>query len=507
MKRFILPVFILIILFFLPFSCRETSPGADSSTGEELARIHCASCHLFPEPELLDKKSWDQYILPRMGYMLGHLPADSVPKGYIEESAKKIAFRNPMLFRQESPLNDSDWEKIRAFYIENAPAEAIRAEVRPVKKELPQFVVQKPDFKLSPPSTTMARFSGENILFGDANTKRLYQLNSMLEPMSIANVREGAVWLNETEEEIRLVVMGSFSPTDQESGFLMSLPKTPGGGTRILIDSLRRPVHADFGDLNGDGREDVVICEFAKWTGKLSWWEQLPSGEYQEHLLRNMPGAIKAYIRDMDQDGKKDIIALFGQADEGIFLFYNEGGGRFREERVLRFSPSHGSSFFDLCEINGDGHPDIIYTNGDNADFPPVVKKYHGIHLYQNDGANQFEEVLFYPQYGAYGAIPEDFDKDGDIDLAAISFFPDFQQQPEQSFLYLENQGNWEFEAFTFPEFLSGRWIVMDAGDPDQDGDTDLILGSLTFEVVPQMGLVDKWVEGGLPFILLQNQQ
>ncbi|MEZ4934360.1 MAG: VCBS repeat-containing protein [Saprospiraceae bacterium] len=148
----------------------------------------------------------------------------------------------------------------------------------------------------------------------------------------------------------------------------------------------------------------------------------------------------------------------------------------------------------------------MIYTNGDNADFPPINKPYHGIRIFENDGKNNFKEIFFYPLHGAYNAIPADFDKDGDLDIAAISFFPDFKNTPEEGFIYLENKGKWKMEASTFNGVEKGRWIVMDAGDLDEDGDLDLILGSLAFEVIPKMGLVDKWVKNGLPYILLENK-
>jgi hypothetical protein len=45
----------------------------------------------------------------------------------------------------------------------------------------------------------------------------------------------------------------------------------------------------------------------------------------------------------------------------------------------------------------------------------------------------------------------------------------------------------------------------MDAGDPDGDGDLDLLLGALTFEVIPKLGLIDRWSNNGIPFIFLEN--
>ncbi len=75
----------------------------------------------------------------------------------------------------------------------------------------------------------------------------------------------------------------------------------------------------------------------------------------------------------------------------------------------------------------------------------------------------------------AYNAVVEDFDQDGDRDIAAISFFPDFKNSPEESFVYLENDGFNHFSPSTFEKVNKGRWIVMDASDYDKDGDTDLV--------------------------------
>lgn len=113
-----------------------------------------------------------------------------------------------------------------------------------------------------------------------------------------------------------------------------------------------------------------------------------------------------------------DIVALFGQGDEGIYTYYNEGQGKFKEVRTLRFPASFGSSFFALYDFNADGHEDILYTCGDNADYSPILKPYHGIRIFTNDGKNNFKQTWFYPLHGAYKALPVDFDRDGDVDLA-----------------------------------------------------------------------------------------
>ena len=113
--------------------------------------------------------------------------------------------------------------------------------------------------------------------------------------------------------------------------------------------------------------------------------------------------------------------------------------------------------------------------------------------------------IQYQPLYGAYGALPRDFDLDGDMDIAAISFFPNFQNQPNESFLFLENDGQGGYLPHSFSQAGAGRWIVMAAGDIDRDEDKDIVLGSLAFEVIPDNGEVERWVKNGIPFVVLRN--
>ena len=504
----------LVVLFFI-IGCHNLEPDdLKPLSGKELAQIHCGSCHAFPEPNHLDKKSWENYVLPRMGYLLGIRPTEPKQLKILEEGFEFSLIKNTSSIADAPLLNDMEWSKIQSYYLDNSPNQ-LKIPKRPkIEKGLPNFRLRTPSNRLSPPSTTLVKMTEPSGLFiGDAHTKSLLEFSSDLSLQNAANVREGAVWLNDLEEEFLITVMGSFAPTDKPSGFVMSLPKNQKMPPQIIINNLQRPVHTTISDLNRDGLKDLVICEFGKWQGGLSYWQQKPNQTYEKHLLRATPGATKAYVKDFDRNGFKDIIALFSQGDEGIFIFYNEGNGNFREERVIQFPPSYGSSFFNLYDFNRDGYADIIHTAGDNADFSPLLKPYHGIRVFLNNGRNQFKQVFFYPLNGAYQAIPKDFDLDGDIDIAAISFFPDFQNHPEEGFIYLENQGTqniWSienFKAYSFPEVVNGRWIVADIGDLDDDRDIDLILGSLAFEVSPKskQNFVENWMNLGIPFVVLEN--
>ena len=113
--------------------------------------------------------------------------------------------------------------------------------------------------------------------------------------------------------------------------------------TAAAIEFLQRPVQSVQVDLNGDGKPDELVCEFGHTTGALSWYENLGDNHYTRHVLRPLPGAIKAYVQDYNHDGLPDLFVLFAQGEEGVFLFTNRGHGQFDQKEILQFPPTYGS--------------------------------------------------------------------------------------------------------------------------------------------------------------------
>jgi hypothetical protein len=306
-------------------------------------------------------------------------------------------------------------------------------------------------------------------------------------------------------DKLVLCNTGVLNPNNGRFGSIKSISLHDTSNRDILYDGLMRPVQINRVDLNKDGKADFLICEFGNLKGALSWLENKGNDQYEYHVIRAVPGAIKTYIDDYNHDGLPDIWALFAQGDEGIFLFTNKGNGMFDTKQVLRFPPSYGSSSFELDDFNKDGFADIVYTCGDNADYSRILKPYHGVYIFLNDGRNNFTQKYFYPINGCYKAIAKDFDNDGDLDIATISFFADYAHQPEEGFVYLKNNGNFNFTPYSVEATKYGRWLTMDAGDFDGDGKIDLALGN--FSVAPGMfkSSID-WMKQP-PFLILKNLQ
>jgi len=481
-------------------------PAAPDPTGEQLARIYCAICHAYPAPDLLPKAIWKDVVLPRMGQQFGIYPADGVRASLFEPGPGGERVRAAGIFPEEATLPDELWQRICQFYLDQAPDSLLIPASGAYGKPLTQFAARLPALSLSPPSTTLIRFRPDGGLWlGDANTQRMYWLRPDLSVEKAARLAEGVVDIQPDGLGAFITLMGSFSPTDAPSGAVVYLKDQSGVG-QLLLENLQRPVHSTWADFNGDGRRDAVVCEYGKWTGGLSLWLQQPDGSFSKTWLRQKPGAIKTLVRDFNNDGFPDLLALFGQGDEGIFRYINDGHGHFTEAIVLRLPPTYGSSSLRLIDVNADGREDIVYTCGDNADYRPILKPYHGIYIFTATDSSAYSPALFLPLHGAYDAIPADFDRDGDLDMAAIAFFPDFSHSPAQGFVYFENIGAGQYTPHTSDASALGRWIVMDVGDIENDGDLDIALGALTFEVIPDRGEVRRWVEGGLPALILENK-
>jgi hypothetical protein len=479
------------------------------ATGRAYAQTVCATCHLEPKPDLFSRETWKTGPIPWMAFVMGLAPelfrGDPEHKAILESGAVLT----------QPPLSTEEFGKIFAYYYKMAPEKNPALPSRPaLKRTLPGFTPKPLAYRQREPMASAVRFDQRSgmLLVGDglSHTIDLVDLKGNTVQSTLA--ARFPVKIDPTDEGVFVTCIGDFFPSQNATGKILFFPRKEGrlAPARTVLENLHRPSGARFADLNGDGIQDILVSMFGYYTGRLAWFEGSKEGKFLEHEIYPKPGTVLAEIRDLDGDGDLDVVALVAQAIEGLFFFINDGRGEFTERLIFQRHPAFGHTHFELVDFDQDGDMDVVTANGDIGDIPSPPRHFHGVRIYLNDGSLNFKERYFFPMHGATKAVPKDFDGDGDFDLAVTSYYPNFAKTPEEGFIYLENQGDWEFVPHVFEGASAGRWIAMEVADIDSDGDEDIVLGSVrrgpgrTAYVPAELN--QRWLSEGVSLLLLENQ-
>lgn len=490
-------VIITVVAFQVLSACSPTSKEEKLvNAGRQLSNTYCQGCHQLPAPNQLPKSIWKE-ILPLMGAKMGMVTSNEeiIHRQILDQTDNRFGERTLVL--PQGTLTLEEWLTIKNYYITQSP-DSFNIEPTAIEGQSDIFKPKPVTVKGIQPAASLAKFGERHLYYGDAVVNRLYKLDFNKEVVDTFQL-DGAP--SHLFNEQFVLTMGNIHPNDQKGGKVYRIPQLD-----IVLDKLQRPVHASYVDLNNDSREDIIVSNFGYLKGKLS--VQLSENDgYKEVILKGLPGALKTEILDLNNDGNLDILALMAQSKEGLFLFTGDGKGNFEEKQLIEFPPSYGSSYFELADFNNDGLQDILYVNGDNGDYSiPVHKPYQGIRIFLNQGNLSFEDYYHFHMNGPFKAMTEDYDLDGDLDIFAISYFPDYDRTPDEGLLYLENKGGLQFEANSIGGAIKGKWLVADRADYDNDGDIDILVGNnqIMSLSVPE-DLRVEWKKDPLNLLILEN--
>jgi hypothetical protein len=319
-----------------------------------------------------------------------------------------------------------------------------------------------------------------------------------------------------TETGMRLVTHGRFPMTKvglariTDWEFEGEQPRA-----RMLVNGQQRLVEQHTTDMNGDGLDDIVAVAFGDGyadgaESALTIFYQTPeyqklwadapaeippgplAGALRAKLLDKTAGLIDLSIADFNKDGLPDIAALVAQGRQELLLFINNGNESFTRRLLDSNTPSYGGNSLQAADFDGDGNVDLVVLNGDNVagnhigQIVPAPRPQHGIRIFRNNGDLSFTKSYYYRMHGAIRSVVEDFDGDGDLDIAAISLFPQWSQDEPETFVYLENKGGLQFEPQSIGREFFGVWCSIEAVDLNGDGKKDIVLGLGNFpELVP----------------------
>ena len=491
-------ILLLSILYLTnkkPYNSLAGPSSGSYAQGKALTLKHCQSCHILPDPGLLDKDNWKK-LLPEMGVSLGiHSPEIKVPE------------EDRSFYPAHPAMDAAEWQSILDYYQATAPTSLPLQNKPAAPKQGLSFAPLLPPEIFFRPNTLVTCVRMDNsvkpgrLFVYDAISHQLFLFNQY-GLMDSIYTDDAIIDIRFYNNEVFACSIGkslTIGTSTNRFGKVFPIAVSKAGKLQIkptLFKGLARPVQVVPTDMNGDGRTDFLLCEFGSLRGSLSWMENKGAGRYQQHIIRNMPGSVNVYVKQNKQTKQKDLWALFAQGEEGIFHFTNKGNGTFDVNQVLRFPPTYGSTSFEMADMNKDGFEDIIYTCGDNGDITGILKPYHGVYVFTNDGKNNFQQKFFYPMHGCYRVMARDFRNTGNMDLAAIAYFTD-PSRPE-TFVYLKNEGNLHFTPYGPPKEINFESVLtMDAGDFNGDGKQDIIIGN----ALNDPGNLVK----GSPFAILAN--
>ncbi len=474
-----------------------------TSSTEEQYSYYCGSCHMAPDPSLLSWDLWQENVLPEMAARLGVKVGDYDPlQGLGLEEQYYIELLGT--YPGEPLISQEDWDAI-CVYIEENAADSLKIDRSRAHRNdsLSQFALRQINTDSLPGAdVTAIHYSDEDATWIIGNKRgQIFQLDQgeVVEGGQLSSAISGFA---KKDDAIIVLEMGIIGPTDIPMGKMWHFADSK----ELIRDRLFRPVHINTA-RSGAELPGMILCEYGNRAGRLSLVRKV-SEEWELQPLMEVPGVIKTEVVDMDDDGHEDLVVLAAQGDESMYLLSGDGAGEFDTKRLIQLPPVYGISWFELLDYDEDGDLDIVVVCGDNADKTFVLKPYHGLRLFLNNGEEHFSEALFYPIYGATRVLAADFDQDRDYDFAVTAMFPDFENNPEESFIYLENmdRDRFEYQGYTHRE-LSGQWLVMDKGDFEGDGDTDIILGSYLDSPAPVPPEMRRdWIEANVDLVILENR-
>lgn len=224
------------------------------------------------------------------------------------------------------------------------------------------------------------------------------------------------------------------------------------------------PVSVALGDLNGDGRLDVVVADLCNMPNTCSaegctctgGLVEVPGGTYDS----GAPFARSMALADVNRDGKLDIL-VGNDGYAGVLL--GNGDGTFKP------AVTYGSGdAITVGDVNGDGKPDLLGAVSSSSLGQASVLLGNG------DGT--FRPAAYYPTGGQYArsVAVADVNGDGNRDVVVANLFGIWPDQRAIGVLIGNGDGSFQ-PPVTFDSGGVENFSVA-LGDLNKDGKPDLVV-------------------------------
>jgi hypothetical protein len=448
----------------------------------------------------------------------------------------------------EPEMSKAEWVRVREYYLKHAKPWQEMEIKRPKAPIAKGFKPVSPNLDLEPNALVLATQV-------DPQRKRIYVGRSVIDDwvggggrkegfdkwddivvldldsgkrLALTNLDSDPISMTLTDTGVRVLTHGRFPMTEVGIAALTDWEFNAEGESRgrMLVNGKQRFVEHSEHDMNGDGLVDIVANAFgdgifgdAQSELTIFWqtpefakrWQDAPAhiepgllaGALRETIVSHQSGLISHDVADFNNDGLPDIAALAAQGRQELMVFINNGDETFTRHLIDENRPSFGGNNVKAADFDGDGKVDLLVLNGDNVagnhvgPIVPAPRPQHSVRVFKNLGDTKFAKAYHYPMHGATRAVIEDFDADGDMDVAVISLFPQWKEDEPESFVYLRNDGSFKFTPHAFAREFFSVWSSIEAADVNGDGKLDIVLGLGNFpELVPADWLTSEVMKG-----------